>query len=207
MAKGLDASVSCLTEVNCLKNAGYQFIARYYNIGNPAKNLTLQEAQAISQAGMQIVVVWENGAPTNVGYFSYMRGVHDGTLAYHIAMHDIGQPAGTPIYFAVDFDAVLSQIVGVISSYFQGIQAGFNTISADNPVYPIGAYGSGLVCNWLLTHQLAKYTWLSGSTGWQGYSSFTAWNIKQGATTTACNLSIDPDQSTDNYGGFQVATS
>ena len=53
---------------------------------------------------------------------------------------------------------------------------------------------------------LVTYTWLSASTSYAGSDTYTSWTIRQSATTTACNMSLDPDEASDlKYGGFTVA--
>ncbi len=136
-------------------------------------------------------------------YFSHTRGVFDGTSAYHFAQHDIGQPAGTPIYFAVDFDASQKDVTGVITAYFQGIVDAFNTISLHQPIYPIGVYGSGLICSSLLNAGAVQFTWLAQSMGFRGSKAFKNFNIKQLLQKRECKtiqggVAGDPDTSPGN---------
>lgn len=81
MKKGFDAGTNLTTFAAPLATAGYSFVCRYYNVNNPAKNLTLSEARTLSAAGLTIVSVWENGFPTSVDYFSHDKGVQDGQAA------------------------------------------------------------------------------------------------------------------------------
>ena len=207
MAKGLDVNQNCATIAPKLVADGYEFIARYYKITSGSHPLTHQEARALTDAGLSIVAVWENGFPTTSAYFSYSKGVHDGVAAYHMAQSDIQQPAGSPIYFAVDYDASHGDIIGGISDYFHGVRDGFNTIGRKAPAYPIGVYGSGGVCAWLLDHLPAvTYAWLSLSVGWRGHASFTRWNIKQTAAPGGVihGISADLDESSGHSGGFKI---
>jgi len=210
MKKGLDASRD-LTKFASELAGRYDFVARYYNAKNASKNLTLGEANILSTAGLAIVVVWEDGRPTNAGYFSYEKGVDDGTSAYFYALHTISQPASTPIYFAVDYDATQADLNGPITSYFQGIRDGFNTISNNDPSYIVGVYGSGLVCSGILSANLASYSWLTMSGGWRGSRTFNAYNIKQLKTIQECadlgGVEVDTDSSpNDNEGSFSITT-
>src|SRR5215467_5092246 len=151
MILGIDASNNCTPIANALAKAGRAFVCRYYaNFGK--KRLTHSEAQALSQAGLQIVTVWEDGSPTKATYFSYAKGVDDGTSAYHDGV-SLGQPSGSAIYFAVDFDPTPSDISGVIADYFRGVADGFKAIADGNPQYQIGVYGSGLTCSTLCQQQ------------------------------------------------------
>ena len=207
MAKGLDINHDCGGIAKALAADGYEFIARYYKMTQGSHPLTHKEARALTDAGLSIVAVWENGFPNSRGYFSYARGVHDGVAAYHYALTETRQPAGTPIYFAVDYDAAHEEISGGISDYFHGVRDGFHTIGRGAPAYAIGVYGSGCVCDWLLSHLPAvTYAWLSLSVGWCGYSAFTRWNIKQsgGAGATVHGLPADYDESAGHGGGFKV---
>lgn len=202
MAKGVDASVPCTAALACFKQNGIEFVGRYY-ANHGSKVLTLAEAQAISGAGLRIVAVWEDGSPTQASYFSYAKGVDDGTSAYHDAQ-SLGQPVASPIYFAVDYDASSADISGPVNDYFRGIQAGFQAAAAGGPVHPVGVYGSGAVCQFMLGRRLAQYAWLTQSTGWTGTSTFAAWNIKQSAETKLCGIDVDGDQGAADYGGFTV---
>ena len=85
-----------------------------------AKNLSPGEARALSQAGMRIGVVWET-AGTHAGFFSRAQGLADGAAAFLMASQVIGQPIGSAIYFAVDYDPTQADIDGAISNYRSGI--------------------------------------------------------------------------------------
>jgi len=196
---GVDASTNCASIAGQLQASGRKFICRYYaNSGK--KRLRADEAKILSAAGLTIVVVWEDGFPTSAGYFSHAKGVDDGTSAYHDAL-SLGQPKGSAIYFAVDFDAPATDITGVISDYFRGIADGFSTISQGNPNYLIGVYGSGSTCSSLLDQDLARYSWMAMSSGWQGHD-FARWNIKQKPGKSLKSVSLDYDDAVDDYGGF-----
>lgn len=179
--KGISTNRRTIDHLACLRQAGIQFIARYYSTTTQQsqKRLTLQEAQAISAAGISIVAVYEDG-PTSIGYFSASRGHLDGVNAYHTAMQ-LHQPKGSAIYFTVDYDATPLDIAHAISDYFKGVKQGFADAAQGGEVlYEIGVYGSGSCCNWLKQHVgLAKYTWLAESTGWSGSQNYSGWDIKQ----------------------------
>jgi len=200
---GIDVASDVTPEIECLKNKSYSFVGRYYNNNVPDKNLTRDEAISLSNNDLLIAAVWENGFPTEATYFSKTKGIFDGTSAYHYAQ-EIGQPAGSAIYFAVDFDATPKEVSGLIRDYFEGISEGFNNISSGNPVYDAGVYGSGFVCSWLSEKGLVKYTWQALSTGWLGYDPNGDWNIKQIQETTICGLDADTDLSLGDFGGFQI---
>jgi hypothetical protein len=203
MPEGFDAATNCAHVVGKIVAAHLDFVIRYYS-HTPAKNLTRGEAIAFSDAGLNVVVVWESkGGPGS--FFSRSQGVADGTTAYQQALQ-IGQPPQTPIYFAVDFDADSVEVAGGINDYFRGVVAGFDAISHGTPAYSVGVYGSGLVCSWLQQHALVTHTWLAGATGWRGSKTYQNWNIKQGRAGDpwGFGFDIDPDEAKMDYGGFQV---
>lgn len=201
--KGLDAAVSLADAASCLKAGGFSFVARYYNANDPGKNLTKAEAQALSDAGVSVVSVWENGYPTEAKYFDLAKGIYDGEGAAKIAQ-EVGQPAGTPIYFAVDFDAAESDLP-TIDAYFTGVAQGVANILGGGE-YGIGVYGSGQTCAYVLAHNPhVAHSWLAGATGWAGYDSFGAsrrWNLRQGGWGNICGASVDLDVSQGNGGGW-----
>jgi hypothetical protein len=205
MATGIDARSNCASAAACLRQAGIDFVGRYYAGPQEAsKVLTRAEAQALNAAGLQVVAVWEDGYPTQASYFSQARGESDGQTAFGLG-RGLGQPSSAPIYFAVDYDAPAADIAGPITAYFQGIRQAFAAAAGGGASFPVGVYGSGATCQAILQAGLATYAWLAESSGWTGSKSFGAWNIKQSpAQQPLCGLSIDHDQGQGDYGGFTI---
>jgi len=204
MAKGLDVAEDSTDHIECLTNRGFEFIGRYYNTNTPSKNLTVAEAQALSAASLTIVAIWENGFPTTAGYFSKAKGVSDARAAFKMASQVIGQPEGSAIYFAVDYDATAKDVSGPITQYFQGVAS---VLDAAEQRYEIGVYGSGATCQSLLDVGLVRFTWLSQSTSFRGTKTFKAFNIKQGPENKhLCGMDADKDEAPDvvSCGGFTV---
>lgn len=159
---------------------------------------------------MKIVAVWENGFPTTASYFSFKKGIADGTAAYAYAEMTIHQPALTPIYFAVDYDASPSDATGPILEYFRGIVSAFNNMKGSSPGYFIGVYGSGLICRTLLDAGMVTYAWLAQSKGWRESSTFNHYNLKQLMQKMECSgnggITGDPNESpNDKEGSFQIS--
>ena len=76
-----------------------------------------------------------------------------------------------------------------IDDYFKGVNSVFKA-QPDGRKFKIGAYGSGLVCERLLSAKLVDYCWLSQSQGWPGYQKFYAsgkWSMVQ-KMTTRCKI-------------------
>ena len=198
MAKGIDTPSSCWKSADCLKSSGIEFVGRYYNTHNQAKNLTKTEAGVLIAAGLTIVAVWENGFPTRADYFTTGQGEQDAAAALKIA-GQIGQPELSAIYFTVDYDATEADMPAV-TRYFQAIADAFD--AADRS-YDTGVYGSGAVCKSILTAGLAGWSWLSQSMGWRGSHEFVGYDIRQGMTTRMCGISVDMDDAdTAACGGF-----
>jgi glycoside hydrolase-like protein len=197
---GLDANTPLGSHAECIVNEGFTFVARYYK--NTDSCLTRAEALALSAAGLNIVAVVERGSPTSADYFSHARGLADGAFALRKARDQIRQPAGSPVYFAVDYDASLHEVAGVVAEYFTGVHEAFGSGEA---LYPIGVYGSGLVCSHLLVHTPVTYAWLSMSKGWRGGHTFKGWNLNQTVGSTVCGIPVDLDESAGHGGGFRVS--
>ncbi|MCD1260702.1 DUF1906 domain-containing protein [Paenibacillus athensensis] len=206
MAVGLDSSVNLERVIKQIVQEGYHFAGRYYCQTDHPKLLTPSEARAISAAGVYIVALWKNGYPSSSGYFTYHTGLEDAQMAYNYAKMIIGQPAATPIYFAVDYDAPLEDARGCISEYFRGIVEGIKAATERHGVqYDIGIYGSASVCETVMNQFTdITYAWLSASPGWSDSREFEKWNLKQGPGTTVSGIDIETVVSNGNGGGFKI---
>jgi len=134
-----------------LHDAGYTFAARYLS-HDSGKNLTADEAQALSAAGVDIVSNWESTADRALE--GYDAGVADANDAQGQAT-GAGMPGDRPIYFSVDFDAAEDQ-QGAINAYFDGAASVLG-------VQRVGAYGGYYVIKRLF--DAGKITW-----GWQAFA-------------------------------------
>ena len=77
-------------------------------------------------------------------------------MAYQQA-RAVGQPNGSAIYFAVDYNAPERDIVGAVQQYFRGVRAALAAAGGGSPPYRVGVYGSGAVCTYMKGLQLADY--------------------------------------------------
>ena len=203
MPKGFDTTANCTRKAQEIKTEGYDFVGRYLS-RHSWKVISPHEAAALLQAGVAIVLVYEDG-PTSGTYFSNGRGETDATRGAQQA-HLIGAPAGTTIYFAVDYDASEDDVAGAITQYFRGVAAGLRTFAADgNPLYRVGVYGSGLTCSTITRAGLASLGWLADATGWRGHDTYTGCAISQSLPIKILGMSVDPDKAVDNYGEIQPA--
>jgi len=197
MPKGFDAPCDVSNAIPQIKAKGYDFVARYFSY-NQAKNLSASEAKKLTDAGIAIVSVFE-ARGDQYSNFTAAQGVKDAAQSLMLA-EQVGQPQGTVIYAAVDFDATLWQVSVGIADYFKGFHAGLNS------KYKVGVYGSGMVCQWLKVSGLVEYCWLACAGGWQGTKTFTDWHIKQGLpANVGLGFQVDPNDAIDgDYGGWMV---
>jgi len=202
-ARGIDMATDSRDVSQELKGSGLQFVARYYR--DPASRLpplSPEEARAVTAAGLKLVTVWQYKS-NKPEHFSYAAGQADG-MAAHQQAKAVGQPPGTAIYFAVDYNVPDPEIRSLIDPYFRGIAAGLAAAAGKQREYRIGVYGSGAVCRYMKGVRLAEYAWLSNSRAWSGYAEFTNWDIKQGPRSTAVSFDHDMNQARGDFGAFTV---
>lgn len=194
--KGFDVAREVASIVSDIPDE-IDWAGRYYS-RNPAKNLSAEEAKILCAADLKLVTVWEGQADAP------KMGSHQGTLdgaAALLLASKVGQPEGTCVYFAVDFDATPSELRARVLPYFAGINA------ALKGRYRIGAYGSGLTLSTLKRSGLIDYAWLGGARGWSGSKLFLGWHIKQGLPGDPYDFGfeIDPNEAQgEDYGAWSL---
>ncbi|MFG0217228.1 glycoside hydrolase domain-containing protein [Brevibacillus porteri] len=119
-----------------------------YKIAVAGATLTRAEVEAITAAGMQVVSVFQRG--TNDAAGGAVNGTRDGKAALQEAKL-IGQPVGTAIYFAVDFDAQPKDYVA--------IEAYLRAAAKEMPGYTVGVYGSHAVLKEMAKRGACKHFW------------------------------------------------
>ena len=163
-----------------IKQQGIDFAIRYYS-HHAGKNLSLAEARALTDAGIQIGVVWETiGA--HLHSFSRAQGLADGAAAYLMAQSAITQPSGSAIYFEVDCHPTADDIAGPITRYFEGVNQAFDAARPGEPRYQIGIDGSAASCRAIVASGLASLSWLSPS-GEAGAADYSGYNLRQLASS------------------------
>jgi len=200
-----DTNHRTTAKIACLKSQGILCVIRYYarSTQQPEKRLTRAEAEALIRAGISIGVVHQSGGNSS-GAFSAEKGKRDANYAVDYAVNTIGQPSGSTIYFAVDYDAKLGDVTNKIIPHFLAVKEVCDR-GLDGNVYDVGAYGNGLVLKRLLDDRIIKYAWLSQSTRHQGSAAFKAsnrWTLFQHLPSTVCNLDVDVDDLNTNAAGF-----
>jgi len=196
---GIDLAMDTTNVVEELRGGRIDFVARYYR--DPTSSLpalSSQEARKLASLGLKIVAVWEQNSPDPEN-LSYSSGYSDVFSAYKQAKA-IGQPAGSAIYFAIDFNA---HELEPAKEYFRGIAAGLTAASGGRAEYKVGVYGSGAVCDAIKRAGLARYSWLANATSWDGSLDYNDWNIKQGEALPF-SFDNDSDEVRGDYGGFRL---
>src|ERR1017187_6241238 len=200
MKNGISTNRDVADAAACLKQSGIEFVFRYYSTTTqqPEKRLTKTEANAILAAGLIVGVIYED-KPDVVSYFSNARGHQDAINAFGAAV-GLNQPAGSAIYFAVDYDVPTADISGPIFDYFNGIIQGLQDGSGGISTYAIGVYGSGAVCDFIKGQSgLARYSWMSESTSWSGSNTYAAWDVNQAVPTAdLCGFAANPQEYDEN---------
>ncbi|MBC2104271.1 glycoside hydrolase domain-containing protein [Listeria booriae] len=164
-------------QIDTLWNAGYRYVGRYLT-GNVIrggvrvpKAMNPAEIAAILKKGLKIFPIYQDGG-YEIPYFEVpFQGISDGYKAIDAA-YNLGFPAGTTIYFAVDLDAYDYQITDLIIPYFQNLRAAFKQNQALRS-YQIGVYGARNVCSRLKSAGLVDNVFVADmSTGFSGNLGF-----------------------------------
>jgi hypothetical protein len=192
----VDVSQKTTDGIDDLVDAGVKSVGRYYNYGAGSKVLSRDEAQALTSANISIWVVFEY-YNNSAKWFNADLGRKDATRALQCAMEIVGQPEGTTIYFAADYDATAKDYSAKIAPYFSAVRSVFARSDGTFP-YRIGVYSNGLVCRRLLDDGLVEQAWLSCSSGFAEHASFYAskrWSISQTCGTPPVgDLDTDDDE-------------
>lgn len=145
--QGIDYAWHYALDFEAFRDAGVTFVARYLS-NTPEKNLTPAEARELSNAGFDIVVVWETSAKRALA--GMQAGESDAQEASTQASA-CKMPDGRPIYFAVDFDAQPADLPK-IEDYLKGAAKALD-------VARLGVYGSYAVVRYCFDKQLVAYAW------------------------------------------------
>jgi len=148
--KGIDcASPLTATKANAIAAEGYKFAARYLvPVKYAWKRIIRLEAEAITKAGMKILSVYETTANRPKG--GAANGKVDGAAAYKEAQ-EIGQPLGSAIYFACDWDAN--------SGDFDAIEAYLRAAAKEVVGYTVGVYAEFDVIEEMAKRKACQHFW------------------------------------------------
>ena len=167
MHKVIDTPWRTTDKARQLKAGGVQSVIRYFNRANsrklPEKRIEPAEAQALADAGLSLVTVFQQrgGADKHIEDLDRESGISDAKRALELADR-INQPHGSAIYFAVDYDYWTSSELDKIKYYFSAVT------DALQGKYRVGVYGSGALGHTMRRADLADLIWLAAARGWSG---------------------------------------
>ncbi len=163
MAQRLDVA-----KAKALYKHGARTVFRYYSHlppSLPGKDLQPEEARIILGEGLSIGSVFQH-YNNCFRTFDNAWGREDAEQALRMA-EAAGQPEGSAVYFGVDADWPYAALRDPILKYFEDVKQVF-----DRANIAVGIYSNGCICNAVREKELAKYFWLSGSTGHSGTQAF-----------------------------------
>jgi hypothetical protein len=147
-------------------DAGYRGVMRYLSHDTRGKDLSIAEAAALHKAGLGIGLVWETTADR--ARAGEAAGKSDAAEA-NAKADALGFPTSCPIFYAVDYDAVVNDITG----YFIGI--------GNVTGRPVGVYGSYYVVKAMMA-AYANYGWQTMA--WSGGQKLSTAHLFQNLNHT-----------------------
>lgn len=148
--EGIDTAARLTAaQARILRENGISFVGRYLVPETLWKALTAQEAADIRAAGLALMLCWELGGEDLRG--GSVRGVEHGARARQLA-EALGVPAGTIIYFAVDYNAPATDFP-LIEQYMIAAQ------TALTAKYIAGLYGHERIVEYLAQRGSVKKFW------------------------------------------------
>jgi hypothetical protein len=190
--------------LNTMRAVGIRTIIRYYDHEDetlPGKTLRRYERDLILGNGFKTAVVFQHHND-QFASFTAVRGRLDAERSLALAREN-SQPRGSAIYFGVDGPWRMADHLASVLAYFGELKA-----ELADAGYRIGVYGSGLVCNMLLTSGLAELCWLGAPTSWPDYHAYyqtRKWGLAQLRTSQCGGHSVDFNMANDgiaDYGQF-----
>lgn len=160
-------------QAQVIKNNGFSIVGRYLtgSVGVGAnkrdKNLTLTEIKNITDSGLNIFPIYQDGG-WEESYFNSGQGNYDGSIAAQTAF-SLGFPSGTTIYFAVDVDIQDGDIQGTVIPYINKVKEAIDA----HGMYKVGIYGTRNVCQKAVDSGAVTNCFVSDmSTGFSGNLGF-----------------------------------
>lgn len=192
MNNGFDCATSLTAEkAQEFEHAGFDFVCRYLAPPGMSKRLTRTEADAVSPF-LQIISVYETTASRSLG--GREAGLADGAAALQYAA-EVGQPPGSTIYFAVDFEAVSGQMETVVEY--------IRAASEVTPGYNTGVYGAYAVVHAVKAADVCSHFWQTYA--WSGGQRADGIQIYQFRNDILVNgIGVDLDQGYGEEGGWRI---
>jgi Domain of unknown function (DUF1906) len=191
MLEGVDYS-SSRPGGAALAAAGKRFCVRYVPYGGFSKGLDRAELADLRAHGIAVALVWEQ--VTSRALQGSAAGAAD-ALTSQAAVVSLGFPAGTPIYFAVDWQATLAQ-QPAINQYLNGAASVIGKAR-------VGVYGSYDVLNRCRANGTAAWFWQTYA--WSGGQIASYAHLYQYHNGVALNGSVDLCRAMQtNYGQWNA---
>jgi hypothetical protein len=190
--------------LSTMRAIGIKTIIRYYDHEDetlPGKTLRRDERDLILANGFKTAVVFQHHN-NQFASFTALRGHQDAERSIALADEHF-QPKGSAIYFGVDGPWQSPVELTNIVAYFKEVYAMLARTG-----YRVGVYGSGLVCNALLTTGLAELCWLAAPRAWPEYHAYyqtRKWGLLQLPTSQCGGRAVDFNMVNDmaaDYGQF-----
>ena len=198
------------TTAPLLRSLGYTTVGRYLTrarvVNALEKDIKAGELEKIFAAGLSVFPIYQENGSTSSN-FSYVAGVDAGYRADSAARRH-GIPAGTTIYFSVDYDATDADISAAVLPHFRGLR---DALVRRGDRYSVGTYGTRNVCQSTADADLSKHSFVAGmSTGYSGnlgYPLPTNWAFDQiFEYTPSTNLPLDKNIVSGRDSGFSSTT-
>jgi hypothetical protein len=192
MAEGVDYAWG-RPGATALKAAGKTFAMRYLSHDGSGKNLDHAEAVHLSNAGIDLGVVWETTAKRALA--GHATGAQDARDADAQA-RACGMPHDRPIYFAVDFDASSGQRSAILD-YFRGVASVLG-------VSRTGMYGGYYPIKWAFDAGVIRWGWQTYA--WSGGKWDSRAQLRQYSNDHVIGgVGLDYDRSTkSDFGQWKV---
>ena len=187
--------------LDTMRGIGIKTIIRYYDHEDetlPGKTLRREEHNLILANGFATAVVFQHHN-NEFASFTARRAHQDAERSLALAGEN-SQPRGSAIYFGVDGPWEAAYELANVAAYFRELRArlaGFG--------YRIGVYGSGLVCNALLSTGLAELCWLGAPASWPDYHAYyqgRKWGLAQLRTSQCGGRSVDFNLANDRFADY-----
>ncbi len=184
------AALDCVSEITparatTLHAAGYRIVGRYLcNVEGTSLNKMIRagELGTIVANGLRAFPIYQTYGG-EARYFGPRQGRMDAFDAIRWARHH-GFLPGARIYFAVDYDALDSDVTNNIIEHFQAIKR----VIDDHSAYRVGIYGPRNVCSRVAAAGLTSASFVcdmsTGFSGNLGYPLPADWAFDQIATIT-----------------------
>jgi hypothetical protein len=218
-ARIIDCDWNVADSANAIKQTGILTVIRYYSgsSAHAGKILSKSELDALDHAGLSVAVVFQNNNSLADLFYNPNKKLKDVAAALSCAGH-VNQPAGTPIYFGVDFDIASRRKKNEQGEYYKNADGDWvletsPAIQAENEKfvyeyfkyaheelnnknYSVGMYGCGRTAELLRGEvtgksKVADYYWLSASVAYTRTDAFYNsgnWHLFQNLTEIPSDL-------------------